>query len=145
MPGATYLHMSKSLTQILTKHNSNNKSILGAVCASPAVVFAQDNKILQKNENGSCYPADKFLKLFKDNGVNNLNNTNTVTLIDGNKRKIGGDNNNGGATVVTSQGPGTALEFSLTLVELLFGLNDAKTIGNAMLVKPEYTSKIGKL
>ena len=37
--------------------------------------------------------------------------------------------------LVTSRGPGTALEFALTLVELLFGQAKAKEIGEMMLAR----------
>jgi 4-methyl-5(b-hydroxyethyl)-thiazole monophosphate biosynthesis len=36
---------------------------------------------------------------------------------------------------ITSQGPATALEFALKLVELLFGLEKADEIARAMLAK----------
>jgi 4-methyl-5(b-hydroxyethyl)-thiazole monophosphate biosynthesis len=36
---------------------------------------------------------------------------------------------------VTSRGPGTAIEFSLKLVELLFGKEKAKEVAEPMLVR----------
>jgi 4-methyl-5(b-hydroxyethyl)-thiazole monophosphate biosynthesis len=36
---------------------------------------------------------------------------------------------------VTSQGPGTAIEYALKLVELLFGPAKAKEVGTPMLVR----------
>jgi putative intracellular protease/amidase len=38
-------------------------------------------------------------------------------------------------TLVTSQGPGTALEFALTLVELLVGKEKAQEVKNQLVAK----------
>jgi protein deglycase len=35
---------------------------------------------------------------------------------------------------VTSQGPGTAIEFALKLIELLYGPQKAKEVGDPMLI-----------
>jgi transcriptional regulator GlxA family with amidase domain len=38
--------------------------------------------------------------------------------------------------VVTSRGPGTAIEFALALVEILFGADKAKAVAGPMVMPP---------
>ena len=80
-----------------------------AVCASPAVVFATHGLL---KDSATCYPADAFKE--KVPGW-----TEAQAVVDGN--------------VVTSQGPGTSLQFALKLVEILYSKEKAEEIAKQML------------
>ena len=110
MPGAEHLRDSEKLT-ILLKRQQKEGRFYAAICASPVVVFQHHGLLGQCH--ATCHPSF----------VNKLKNTQAVqsrVVIDG--------------TCITSRGPGTALEFSLKLVELLFGDQKAKEIAQAMLI-----------
>jgi 4-methyl-5(b-hydroxyethyl)-thiazole monophosphate biosynthesis len=66
------------------------------------------------DKKATCFPA--FIDTLK-----NKQAINQSVVVDGN--------------CITSQGPGTALEFSLKLVELLFGGEKSQQLAKAMLVK----------
>lgn len=57
MPGAQHLAKSAALTQILLAQYKS-KRLLGAICASPAVVLAPLG--ILKNKRATGYPADAF-------------------------------------------------------------------------------------
>jgi len=109
MPGATNLKNSDFLKQILLKQKEESKPY-AAICAAPAVVL---NALgLLKGKRATAYP--KFQAELP------IPVSDQTVVIDGN--------------VITSQGPATSLEFSLTLVEFLFGKEKALQIGKEMLV-----------
>lgn len=110
MPGAERLRDSKDLTALLQSQNSSGK-LCAAICAAPAVIFSQIGILGDKS--ATCYPAPKF-----QNMISNLQNQNVV--ISGN--------------VVTSKGPGTSLEFSLALIELLVSKEKSDAVAKEMLV-----------
>jgi protein deglycase len=58
MPGAKLFHECEDLINMLQRHKKEEKH-LAAVCASPAVVFAQ-NGILEDVGKAICYPAGPF-------------------------------------------------------------------------------------
>ena len=108
MPGAENLRDSGALTEILNNQSDSGR-YYAAVCASPAVIFAHHG--LLKGKTATCYPSmSKLIENYISERV----------VIDGN--------------CITSQGPGTAMEFSLKLVELLFGEDKAKEIAQGLLV-----------
>jgi 4-methyl-5(b-hydroxyethyl)-thiazole monophosphate biosynthesis len=85
--------------------------IYGAICAAPAVVLEPHG--LLENRQATCHPGF----------VQKLNNTSAVAsrvVVDGN--------------CVTSRGPGTAMEFSLKLVELLFGKDKMDAVAAPMVI-----------
>ena len=100
MPGATNLRDSEVLTEILKRQNSNGK-LIAAICASPAVVLAHHGLLTGKK--ATCYAG--FESMLSDATF-----VLSPVVVDGN--------------LITSQGPGTAIEFSLALVKILVG--DAK-------------------
>jgi 4-methyl-5(b-hydroxyethyl)-thiazole monophosphate biosynthesis len=112
MPGAEHLRDSAPLTALLKTHTSAGK-LYGAICASPAVVLARHG--LLKGKTATCHPA--FVQ-----SLENAQRAEQRVVVDGN--------------CVTSRGPGTALEFALTLVGLLYGKGKADSIAAAM-VMPE--------
>ncbi len=108
MPGAEHLRDSKELAEMLKKQKESGR-FYAAICASPAVVFEYHG--LLESKKAACYPGmgGKLKEL-----------VNQRVVVDGN--------------CVTSQGPGTALEFALKLVELLFGVEKGREIAKAMLI-----------
>ena len=94
---------------MLKKQNAQGK-LYAAICASPAVVFLQHG--LLDSKTATCPPA-LFEKLPA-----------TIAI---NKRVVVADN------CITSQGPGTAIEFALKLVELLCDKTTADNIASAMI------------
>jgi len=109
MPGAEHLRDSKELELILKRQQSEGK-LYAAICASPAVVFQHHGLIGRRK--ATCYPS--FAK--------QLDNTDAVE-----DRVVVDDE------CITSQGPGTALEFAIKLVELLYGKQKAKDVALPML------------
>ena len=110
MPGAEHLRDSEKLTLLLKRQQKEGR-FYAAICASPVVVL-QHHGLLEQCQ-ATCHP----------NFVNKLKNSQAVqsrVVING--------------TCITSRGAGTALEFSLKLVELLFGDQKAKKISQAMLI-----------
>jgi 4-methyl-5(b-hydroxyethyl)-thiazole monophosphate biosynthesis len=109
MRGAEHLRDSKELTEML-KGQAASGRLYAAICASPAVVLKPHG--LLENKKATCYPS-LLLDLDKPE-----------------QAKVVVDDN-----CITSQGPGTALEFSLKLVEMLFSREKSREVANAMLAK----------
>ncbi|RYG63899.1 DJ-1 family protein [archaeon] len=109
MPGAQHLSESHTLIEILQKHAHDNKFI-AAICAAPAVVLAAHGFLT--NKTATCYPVSKF----------------TAKIERYVSQRVVQD-----GQVITSEGPGTALEFSLKLVQVLYGHEKAEQIKNEML------------
>lgn len=109
LPGAEFLRDSKELAEMLKKQKEAGR-FYAAICASPAVVFEYHGLLADKK--ATCYPA-------MAEKLKNKQATNQRVVVDGN--------------CITSQGPGTALEFSLKLVELLFGSEKSRELAKAML------------
>mmetsp|Transcript_8710 Transcript_8710/g.26189 ORF Transcript_8710/g.26189 Transcript_8710/m.26189 type:complete len:256 (-) Transcript_8710:212-979(-) len=113
MPGAERLRDSATLIEMLHKHNAANK-LIGAICAAPAVVLAHHNFL--NGKTATCYPSPNFTKLISQ-------------VVDDDDKPVVSDGN-----FMTSRGPGTALVFSLALVERLFGDPKAEELASLMLL-----------
>ena len=100
MPGAEHLRDSKDLQKLLIKQNSDKK-LISAICAAPAIVLAPLGILTGKR--ATCYPAKKFRDVLQLE----FTSSDAVTVDD---------------NLITSQGPGTSLKFSLALVGLLYGI-----------------------
>ncbi len=111
MPGATHLSESPALTELLLRQNQQNK-LIAAICAAPAVVLAKHG-LLNNGKHATCYPAESFKSMIQNYQTDNV-------VVDGN--------------VITSRGPGTAMEFSLKLVEILFGHEKAMQLRKEMII-----------
>ncbi|MBA55924.1 MAG: DJ-1 family protein [Pseudomonadales bacterium] len=95
LPGAEHLRDCAALIELLSLQKSSGRWF-AAICASPAVVFASHR--LESDVATTAHPGfTNKLTRFRDARV----------VVDKN--------------CITSQGPGTALEFSLALVEALLG------------------------
>lgn len=99
MPGAQHLFESRSLTELLKQQRSEQRW-LAAICAAPAVVLLPHQLL---GDRATCHPA--FQSKLPEHSLE----AGSPIVID---KK---------AKVVTSQGPGTAMIFTLTLIELLLG------------------------
>jgi 4-methyl-5(b-hydroxyethyl)-thiazole monophosphate biosynthesis len=111
MPGATNLRDSAELTALLKKQKEQ-KRLIAAICAAPAVVLQHHG--LLNGAPATCYPADAFTDVIKDSLSQDA-----VVVSD---------------NIVTSRGPGTALAFSIKLVELLVSKEVADEVAGAMLL-----------
>jgi len=107
MPGAEHLRDCSELIEILKKQRQANR-FYAAICASPAVVLQHHG--LLEGRKATCYPSPDL----------NLPGRQDAKVV------VDGD-------CVTSQGPATALEFALKLVELLFGKEKSHQVAQAML------------
>lgn len=109
VPGANHLRDCPTLIEMLKKQKEQKK-MLAAMCASPAVVLASHNLV---GKGHTCYPVPAFRSVLED-PVDDL-----VVVRDG---------------VTTSQGPGTSLVFALSLGEQLYGKEMADRIAKELLV-----------
>ena len=98
LPGADHLRNDHRLQELLKKHAEAN-CFIGAICAAPKVLAYAG---LLDGRKATAYPGTL-------EGLNmpSISISTSTIEIDGN--------------IVTSRGPGTALEFALTLIELLEG------------------------
>jgi len=110
MPGAEHLRDSADLIGMLKKQKAAGR-LYGAICASP-VVALQSHGLLD-GIRATCFPSMRG-KLPAANARDER------VVVDGH--------------CVTSQGPGTAIEFALKLIELLLGPQKAKDVAGPMLV-----------
>jgi 4-methyl-5(b-hydroxyethyl)-thiazole monophosphate biosynthesis len=104
------------LIELLRERKEKNQ-LRAALCASPAVVLAPHG-LLEGAKAVTCHPSlqEKLpIELLARSGGDS-----SRVVVDG--------------TLVTSQGPGTSLEFALELVRLLFGDEKANQVGKPMLV-----------
>lgn len=115
MPGAEHLRDSAALVSLVQAQREAGR-LYAAICASPAVAFLPHG--LLEGKRATCFPS--FLGCLTE--AEDVAVSEARVVVDGN--------------LVTSRGPGTAIEFALTLVERLFDDADkAAAIGERMLVK----------
>ena len=96
LPGADHLNNDPRIQTIVKKLAANNK-YTAAICAAPRVLATAG---LLEGKHATSFPGalDQF-------PVNNMTYEEKSVVIDGN--------------IITSRGPGTAMDFTLTLIELL--------------------------
>ncbi|RJG51536.1 DJ-1 family glyoxalase III [Motilimonas pumila] len=112
MPGAANLGQCQPLVALL-KQQQAKRQWLGAICAAPAQVLAKNDLILAAKVTG--YPS------FQDQLPAAQLQQDSV-VVDAQHK------------LITSQGPATALEFALHLVEQLVGSERRQQVADAMLV-----------
>lgn len=110
MPGAQNL-CDSGLLGVLLKRQYDEGRFYAAICASPAVVLEHHGML--EGKRATCHPS--FTDRLKSGEA-----VPSRVVVDG--------------QCITSQGPGTALEFALTLVELLYARQKAEEIAQAMVV-----------
>jgi 4-methyl-5(b-hydroxyethyl)-thiazole monophosphate biosynthesis len=112
MPGADNLKKSSALKKLLEDMNKSNK-VIGAICAAPAVTLAAHG--ILRGRKATCYP-----------GFENKFGSDTTFISD----RVVRDKN-----IITSRGPGTAIEFALEIVSALVSKEKCEELSKAMLVK----------
>lgn len=110
MPGAENLRDSKELETLLRRQHQEGR-LYAAICASPAIVLQHHG--LLKGRQATCHPQFSHLLSDADSSRNN---------------RIVADRN-----CITSQGPGTAMEFALKLVAVLYDEDISKKVAGPML------------
>lgn len=111
LPGANHLRDDQRVQALLKKHAKKGKYV-AAICAAPQALASAG---LLRNRKATAYPGT--LEKISDD---------TITI---NAAAIEIDGN-----IVTSRGPGTAMDFALTLIELLEG-KDRKDEVNKQLLR----------
>ena len=111
MPGAKNLHASALVTKVI-QDTFGRGDLVCAICASPAYVLAPTGVL--DGKKATCYPGCESV-------APSVGFTGERVVRDGN--------------VITSAGPGTALEFGLAVSEALFGSAVSGKIGTGMLVR----------
>ncbi|MFV0343078.1 MAG: DJ-1 family glyoxalase III [Anaerocolumna sp.] len=103
MPGTKHLGEHEALVQLLKEFHSQDKNI-AAICAAPSVLGA--NGIL-KGKKATCYPG------FEDKLID--------AIYTGSKAEEDGN-------IITGKGMGTAIDFSLKIIEKLRDKSTAEKI-----------------
>jgi len=98
LPGADYLNADKRIITLLQK-TATNKGIVAAICAAPKVLVTAG---LLDNKVATSYPG-----VIDEVPAIGMEYVTDAVVIDG--------------SVITSRGPGTAMEFALSLLQVLMG------------------------
>lgn len=110
LPGASNLAKSPEVAAVVERVRGAGR-VIGAICAAPALVLAPGGAL--DGRKATCYPS--FEKQF------------------GPKTKFVTDRVVKDGNVITSRGPGTALEFALELASELAGPQAAAELSKAMI------------
>ena len=117
LPGSEHLAASEALDGLLRQQVAEGK-FYAAICAAPSLVLA--SKGLLQNRAATCHPM--YQQCLEAREVN----SESRVVVDGN--------------CITSQGPGTALEFALELVEQLFGVVKREEVSAPMVLTTSATA-----
>ena len=117
IPGAEHLAESGALDTILRAQTAEGK-LYAAICASPALVLGSKGLLEHKIVTG--HP------MFQQNLQAKELNAESRVVVDGN--------------CITSQGPGTSLDFALELVEQLCGLVKREEVSAPMVLTTSATA-----
>ena len=109
IPGAEHLRDSKDLLGIL-KNQKQAGRYIAAICAAPAVILAHHGLI--ESEKVTCHP-------FFFHRLDSHDRVELPVVADG--------------ACITSRGAGTAVQFALKLVEILYGREKATEVAGAMV------------
>ncbi len=112
LPGATNLAKSEDVAKLVKKMNAAGK-LVAAICAAPAAVLTPLG--ILDGKKATCYPGCE-----SDFSAKTVHSQERV-VADGN--------------IITSQGPGTALEFALMIAARLVGQEMADTVRGKMLIR----------
>lgn len=110
LPGAEHLRDSELLVDILEKHDIHD-AILAAICAAPALVLGTHGFVMDKQ--ATCYPG------FEDGLKGAEYIADQPVVMDEN--------------IMTSQGPATAMVFSLSLLANLIGYEETQEVAAGLL------------
>ncbi|XP_043701400.1 protein DJ-1 homolog B [Telopea speciosissima] len=115
MPGAAHLR-DCTILEGLTKKHVDDGRLYAAICAAPAVALGSWG--LLKGVKATCHPS--FMEILAS----------TANVVESRVQKDG--------QAVTSRGPGTTIEFSLVLVEQLYGKEKADEVAGAMVMRSNH-------
>ncbi|GAB2231025.1 hypothetical protein Droror1_Dr00027312 [Drosera rotundifolia] len=115
MPGASNLKDSKVLRSLAEKQAADGR-LNAAICAAPAIALGSWG--LLDGLQATCYPS--FMDQFPA----------SVKSVESRVQKDG--------KVVTSRGPGTAIEYSVALVEQLYGKEKADEVAGPLVMRPNH-------
>lgn len=111
-PGADNLHASQRVNEII-KNQFERGGRIASICAGPAVVVAPTG--ILKGKKATCYPG--LGGMIEDGGGTYLKEE---VVVDGN--------------IITSEGPGTTLQFAKAIIGASEGLQKADETMSSMLV-----------
>lgn len=120
MPGATNLYEFAPLQGLLRRQAESQAGRIAAICASPAVVLGQLG--LLEGRNATCYPG--FESMLKGATPQ------AAPVVTDEK-------------FVLANGPSTALQWALTIVEKTKGKDVAVQVANDMLLYPKNDAGLG--
>ncbi len=120
LPGADHLDADPRIHALLTTMAAQGKYI-AAVCAAPKVLASHG---LLSGKRATAYPGT-----LENLALPNTTSTNEAVVIDG--------------RIITSRGPGTAMDFTLTLIEILLG-NDKRHAVEIALQRPYHFNYLPK-
>ena len=109
LPGADHLNEDARIHEVLKKAVDNNRYV-AAICAAPKVLVAAG---LLDNKKATAYPG-----VLEALGHETVNITGVAVQQDGN--------------VLTSRGPGTAIDFALEIIACLVGNEKRKLVEAAL-------------
>ncbi|KAI3441480.1 uncharacterized protein J3R85_002060 [Psidium guajava] len=115
MPGASSLRDCKILENLVKKQAADGR-LYAAICASPAVALGSWG--LLKGLKATCYPS--FMEQLSS----------LATAVESRVQVDG--------KVVTSRGPGTTMEYAVTLVEQLFGKEKAGEVAGPLVMRSNH-------
>ncbi|GFS31495.1 class I glutamine amidotransferase-like superfamily protein [Actinidia rufa] len=116
MPGAASLRDCKILESMVNKQAADGR-FYAAICAAPAVALGSWG--LLKEKKAMCYPSFMEQQL-----------SSSAIIVESRVLQDG--------KLVTSRGPGTAMEFSVALVEQLFGKDKADEVSGPLVMRPNH-------
>ena len=99
LPGADHLNNDPRIHALIQQLSTNGKYV-SAICAAPKVLL---NTGVLTGRRITCYPG-----ALSELDCSDITITSDPVVIDGN--------------IITSRGPGTAIDFALTLIEILTGI-----------------------
>ncbi len=111
MPGAENLKNSDLLIDLIKKANDQGR-LIAAICAAPSLVLSLSGVL--DNKRATCYPG------FQENFPSSVKFSENSVVVDGN--------------IITSRGPGTAMEFALEIVSNLCGDSTSESLKREMIV-----------
>lgn len=115
MPGAATLRDSATLKCMVEKQAADGR-LHAAICAAPAVTLGSWG--LLKGLKATCHPS--FMEQLSS----------SATAVESRVQQDG--------NVVTSRGPGTAMEYSVALVEQLYGKQKADEVAGPLIMRPNH-------
>lgn len=110
LPGANHLRDDKRIIELLKKQEKESKYI-AAICAAPKVLAKAG---LLDNKKATSFPS-----VLGELGLSSTEIIDDAIVQDGN--------------IITSRGPGTAMDFALYLIELLAGEETALSVSKQMV------------